>query len=189
MRKLVVLFAAVTIGGGFWPPAAEACWGKYRGRVVREDTGVPIPGAVVVVEWAKSFPILDAPRHLHKIVETVTDAEGRFEITACRGINFNPFLWIVRHQMVVYRAGFVPWPRYYYSPTWQPEMSEILSEAKEEGITVRLREVRTEEDRFTSAEISWLSLAVEPPFKEIPKLIEELNAQRATLGLSPYPQP
>lgn len=190
IRKLLVSCLVVAVCGGLlWLPAAEACWGKYRGTVVREDGGEPIAGAVVVVEWAKSFPILDAPRHLHKIVETVTDAEGRFEITACSGINFNPFLWIVRHQMVVYKAGFVPWPRYYFSPTWQPEMSEILSEAEATGITIRLREVRTKTDRFNSASISALSLAVEPPFQQIPKLIDQLNAQSTALGLPPYPQP
>jgi hypothetical protein len=56
-------------------------WGPFRGRMVDAETGAPIPGAYVMVSWERDRP---NPVHwtqsFYDAQETVTDADGRFEI-------------------------------------------------------------------------------------------------------------
>lgn len=56
-------------------------WGPFRGRMVDVETGAPIPGAHFMVWWERDNP---NPVHwtqsFYDAQETVTDAEGRFEI-------------------------------------------------------------------------------------------------------------
>ena len=56
-------------------------WGPFRGRIVDAETGAPIPGAHFMVSWERDHP---NPVHwtqsFYDAQETVTDADGRFEI-------------------------------------------------------------------------------------------------------------
>ena len=58
-----------------------AQWGPFRGQIVDAETGAPIPGAHFMVMWERDNP---NPVHwtqsFYDAQETVTDAEGRFEI-------------------------------------------------------------------------------------------------------------
>jgi hypothetical protein len=56
-------------------------WGPFRGQIVDAETGAPIPGAHVMVMWERDNP---NPVHwtqsFYDAQETVTEADGRFEI-------------------------------------------------------------------------------------------------------------
>ena len=58
-----------------------AQWGPFRGQIVDADTGAPIPGAHFMVMWERDNP---NPVHwtqtFYDAQETITDADGRFEI-------------------------------------------------------------------------------------------------------------
>jgi hypothetical protein len=69
----------VLIAAGCRSGAAQ--WGPFRGRMVDAGTGAPIAGAHVMVSWERDRP---NPVHwtqgFYDAQETVTDANGRFEI-------------------------------------------------------------------------------------------------------------
>jgi hypothetical protein len=73
----LLLVFLVTAGCRMGP----ALWGPFRGRIVDAETGAPIPGAHFMVMWERDNP---NPVHwtqsFYDAQETVTDAEGRFEI-------------------------------------------------------------------------------------------------------------
>jgi hypothetical protein len=58
--------------------------GGMSGRVVDADTGKPIPGVIVVVNWriVASSPAGDATIGQLHITETITDSKGRYRFSA-----------------------------------------------------------------------------------------------------------
>jgi hypothetical protein len=56
-------------------------WGPFRGRIVDAETGAPISGAHFMVSWERSQPnAVHWTQSFYDAQETITDAEGRFEI-------------------------------------------------------------------------------------------------------------
>lgn len=55
-------------------------WGPFRGHVVDAETGQPIAGAPVMVQWIRDAPSLHSGQRFYDAQEAVTDAEGNFEI-------------------------------------------------------------------------------------------------------------
>lgn len=56
-------------------------WGPFRGQVVDAETGAPIPNANVMVTWLiRRFNPVDSRSEFWDAQETVTDANGGFEI-------------------------------------------------------------------------------------------------------------
>lgn len=73
-----VLVLLLTFGG--WLQGQEQ-WGPFRGRIVDAETGAPIADANVMVTWYAYVPnFADTVSRFYDAKETVTDAEGRFEI-------------------------------------------------------------------------------------------------------------
>jgi hypothetical protein len=58
----------------------EEQWGPFRGRVVDAETGNPIAGAYVTVLWIREPPNFHFTQWFYDAQETVTDANGLFEI-------------------------------------------------------------------------------------------------------------
>ena len=85
---------------------STGCAGYYpdmTGTVVDAETGQPIEGAVVLVEWTKKVGIGDYHTESVKVVEVVTDEKGKFKVT---GI-VKPF--IEPPDMTIYKKGYVAW--------------------------------------------------------------------------------
>ena len=56
-------------------------WGPFHGRMVDADTGAPIAGAHFMVSWDRDRPNpVHWTQEFYDAQETVTDADGRFEI-------------------------------------------------------------------------------------------------------------
>jgi len=74
------------------------------GKVVDSETGEPIEGAVILMEWTK---VKEGIPGLHtepsKVVELLSDKEGKFEVSAVE----NPF--IDPPEVTVYKKGYVCW--------------------------------------------------------------------------------
>ncbi len=74
------------------------------GKVVDNETGQPIEGALVVAQWTKPRGIPGLQHHeLHKIVETITDHEGKFSLTGTSGYLLDP------PEMIIYKEDYIPW--------------------------------------------------------------------------------
>lgn len=76
---LLVLLAAAGCRSG------AGQWGPFYGRMVDAETGAPVAGGHVMVSWERNRP---NPVHwtqsFYDAQETVTDADGRFEIPRLR---------------------------------------------------------------------------------------------------------
>lgn len=79
-------------------------YSDISGKVVDNATGKPIKGAVVVAQWTNTRGIPGMQYHnLHRIVETLTDKEGKFSISGTSGFIINP------PEMIIYKEGYTPW--------------------------------------------------------------------------------
>lgn len=101
-RLLVVLVLTVVLTAG--------CYFPISGRVIDAETDQPIEGAVVLVEWTKTHGIGDHSTESYKVVEVVSDKEGKFELSGC----FGPF--VNEPDVTVYKKGYVAWNNKYIFP-------------------------------------------------------------------------
>lgn len=90
-----------------------ACYGSMTGTVTDAETGKPIEGAVVLVEWTKKKGIGDYHTESVKVVEAVTDKEGKFTVS---GI-LDPF--VDSPDVTVYKKGYVAWSSRWIFPGYE----------------------------------------------------------------------
>jgi hypothetical protein len=90
------------------------CNEEITGIVVDAETGQPIEGAVVLVEWTKTsgLPGLRSTDS-YKVFEALTDKEGKVRID---GIDD---LFVNEPHVSVYRKGYVLWNNRYIFPGWK----------------------------------------------------------------------
>lgn len=94
--SILVLLIAFTTGCSHYS--------DITGRVVDSTTGKPIEGAIVVAQWTETRGIPGLQYHnLHKIVETLTDKEGKFSVSGTFGFLVDP------PEMIIYKDGYLPW--------------------------------------------------------------------------------
>ena len=90
------------------------CDATITGIVVDAETGKPIEGAVILVEWtqAKGLPGMSYTES-YKVVEVVTDKEGKASI---EGVS-SPMVSAPR--VTIYKKGYVAWNNEYIFPDWK----------------------------------------------------------------------
>jgi hypothetical protein len=91
-----------------------SCDGEITGIVVDAETGQPIEGAVILVEWtkAKGVPGMSYTES-YKVVEVVTDKEGKASIA---GVS-SPL--VDAPDVTVYKKGYVAWNNHFIFPDWK----------------------------------------------------------------------
>jgi hypothetical protein len=81
-----------------------SCYAEITGTVVDAETGKPIEGAVVLVEWAKTRGLPGMTYHeTYKVFEALTDKEGRITISGV----FDPL--VDPPDITIYKEGYVTW--------------------------------------------------------------------------------
>ena len=90
------------------------CNEAITGMVVDAETGQPIDGAVILVEWTqtKGLPGMSYTES-YKVVEVVTDKEGKASIDGA----LSPF--IRGPNVTIYKKGYVAWNNHFIFPDWQ----------------------------------------------------------------------
>jgi len=83
------------------------------GTIVDAETGKPIEGAVVLVEWTKQIGIGDYHTESMWVVETATDRAGKFIALG----PFHPFVDPV--DVTVYKKGYVAWNNQFIFPDYK----------------------------------------------------------------------
>lgn len=91
----------------------SGCSAAIRGKVVDAETGEPVEGAVVLAEWTVTKGFGLTYTESYKILETVTDNEGKFRFSRV----YNPFAG--GPTVVIYKKGYVAWRNDYIFPGWK----------------------------------------------------------------------
>jgi hypothetical protein len=162
----------------------------YHGKVVDEETGEPISGAVVTVIWYDSPLIeMDKTRSYQNAQETVTAKDGSFAVWTWPGISFDPFTYVISPpHAVIYKAGYAPLSvRTTYERGYKTY--EQLADDLRTGIIMKLPKLRTKEDLLSFVDLADLSI-IDVPHQKIPQLIRQVNVHRKSVGItSLYPEP
>jgi len=105
IRLISVLVLILTIFG---------CYPEITGTVLDAETGAPIEGAIVFVQWTKTkgLPGLTY-RDIYKIVEVETDKDGKFTISG----TLSPF--VDPPRAVIYKRAYVTWRNDFIFPGWK----------------------------------------------------------------------
>lgn len=81
--------------------------GPYWGRVLDEETGKPIAGAVVAGKWEyEQFYWLSGGTIFADVRETTTGENGLFMLPMARGVQLWPFSRIILDKLYVYKPGY-----------------------------------------------------------------------------------
>lgn len=184
-RWLLLILVLSWAGGYFVNPTHGS--DLYQGRVVDEETGQPLVGAVLTVVWFRS-PIvaLEGGRDFQSAQETVTDNDGKFALIVSPGIDWNPFTYVRKApEILFYHPG--------YEPTWAGWMTRNkfdttlgFAEALKKGLTIKLLKLKTKEELIKFTRITSLT-HVTVRYEHIPRLIQAVNVQKKLVGLKPYP--
>jgi hypothetical protein len=91
-----------------------SCEGTITGIVVDAETGQPIEGAIILVEWtqAKGLPGMSYTES-YKVVEVVTDKEGKTSISGVDNLFVDP------PDITVYKKGYVAWNNHFIFPDYE----------------------------------------------------------------------
>ena len=190
MRPLGFLFLVLIslLGCSATAPGQSDTSGSYHGKVVDAETDGPIEGAVVVVLWYKKPAIsMNGPQDLHKVVEVLTDAEGKFSVDASRGIDWNPGTYVRKEPWIaIFKPGYGPFPRAHVSDR---SIEQIERSLIKEGAILRLPKLKTKNELRKFTEPGDMMIFIIVPYERIPNLIRLINVQRKNLGLPPIGAP
>jgi hypothetical protein len=112
----------------------HARW-TITGQVVDADTGKPIEGAAVAIDWWEPLfgpPGLSATRDL-EIAESVSDAQGYFRVP-----KYSLFGLGKQYRMAVYKQGYVLWSSEKIFPSYEKRRNFSL----ENGMMIPLEQFR-----------------------------------------------
>ena len=108
-RQWWPLVIAVFLGWNIFVPLVIRS-ATYHGKVVDEETGDPLAGAVVTVIWYNS-PIIHManPKNFQNANEVVTQTDGSFSLWTWPGISFNPLTAVMTPPAsIIFKAGYGP---------------------------------------------------------------------------------
>ena len=186
LRPFLFVLATMLCGGGWFLQPTHAA-DLYHGRVVDEETGEPLSGAVLTVIWYTT-PIvsMERTRSFLSAQEALTDGDGKFSLLASPEIDWNPFTTVRKPpQVVIYKPGYAPLAP--ASPAWKQVANfGSIAEALKTGPVIKLPKLKTQEELRTFS--SFYSFAAGVPYEKSPNLVRVVNIQRKMAGLPPYPE-
>ena len=168
IKKIIPLIIILLLSGC----AVSHTYGPYTGTVVEKETGDPINGAVVFLQFY-TFGLFGISQY-EDAVEVMTSQKGEFHVPPVRVISRLPTLFSKWDpgQVIIFKPGYGAYPRHReVSPRFRP--SGTLPE--NQAVTIKLPKLTTREERIDNA-IGNLSLGSGvPPNKSI--LFERLKKE------------
>jgi hypothetical protein len=156
--------------------------GPYRGVVVDDKTGQPLPSAAVIILWQRLDDQIQGLRRLSGTREVFTDEQGEFvhDVRSVEG-RLPPRTFAPR--IVIFRPGYAPLPN---RPQLFPP-GVAAARFAEAGASVRLTPVTDYEDRAEAFNtfIAMLSAAQLFPPTELPETSELIRFELESLGARP----
>lgn len=98
MKTIILIIGLLFLNSG-----CSAYYPDMTGTVVDAETGKPIEGAIVLVEWTKRVGIGDYHTESVKVVEALSDAKGMFHVSGIFNLSVDP------PDVTVYKKGYVAW--------------------------------------------------------------------------------
>ena len=163
LRRFVLLLPMLLVTGGCRSGPEQ--WGPFRGRVVDAETGMPISGAHVMVTWIRESPSLHVSQRFYDAQETVTDADGRFDIP--------------RQTHVM--TAFVNEPGFgYFAPGYLIQSEDVTPPGGRKYVdptVARMRPLETREERCTYR-------PAEPwaPVSRVPRFMDAVQQYNVAIG-------
>ncbi len=108
MKSFGLIIVAFLILGIF-----SGCYATITGTVIDAETGEPIEGAVVFVEWTVTKGLGLTYHEVYKIIEVATDKNGRFTISG----TYNPL--VDPPDILIYKAGYAAWNNKFIFPNYE----------------------------------------------------------------------
>jgi hypothetical protein len=156
--------------------------GPYRGVVVDDTTGQPLPSAAVIILWQRLDDQIKGLRRLSGARETFTNERGEFvhDVASVEG-RLPPTTLAPR--ILIYRPGYAPLPS---RPQLFPPGVTAARFTGTEG-AVRLTPVTDYEDRAEAFNtfIAMLNAAQLFPSTELPETSELIRFELESLGARP----
>jgi hypothetical protein len=159
--------------------------GPYRGTVINEKTGQPVPSAAVVILWQRLDDQIQGLRRLAAAQEAFTNEKGEFvhDVAATEGRlpsrTFAP-------RIIIFRPGYAPFPS---KPQLFPP-GVAASRFIGAGSQVGLVPVSDYEDRAEAFNtfVAMLSASQLFPATELPETSDLIRFELESLGARP-PKP
>jgi hypothetical protein len=171
-HSFLILFVAFIVS----VTAIAHIYGPYTGKVVDLETGAPIEGAAVLMEFrTESFYASGASADA---VETLTDANGEFRISWYLAITFHPLSsWKPDGYVTIFKPGFGAYPGHDDSkPLFMPNGTL----PQNEYVTIMLPRLKTMEERKRN----WLTTP-NIPERKMRNLLKLESEERVNLGFKP----
>jgi hypothetical protein len=158
----------------------------YRGTVVDETTGQPLPSAAVIILWQRLDDQIQGLRRLSAAREVFTNEKGEFvhDVTAVEG-RLPPRTFAPR--VMIFRPGYMPLPS-------QPQLFPPGVPATRfagAGAEVRLSPVRDDEDRAEALNVFIAMLSAAQLFQpaDLPETFELIRFELRSFGAEPLRAP
>jgi hypothetical protein len=105
-RLSLLLIAALNLGGcGYYSP--------INVKVIDAETNQPIEGAVLLAQWTKTYGYGMTADKSFKVVEAVSDKDGKIQVEGSSESGVNP-PWVA-----VYKRGYVGWSNQFIFPDFK----------------------------------------------------------------------
>jgi hypothetical protein len=155
---------------------AEEKWGPFRGKVVDEETGHPIPGAVILMIWYKLvYAVVETKMEFYDAREAVTGPEGTFEIPRLSPPFFT--FRFDRPHWTLFAPGYDLHRVIVTPPTGQRLVDPTV---------IEMRKSRTREERLNA--LSRVDPPTNVPLDKKCLYIEAQNREAKNIGLSVLPE-
>jgi hypothetical protein len=182
---LILMASAVSISAQDEDTLLRPPAGPYRGTVIDERTGRPVPSAAVVILWQRLDDQIQGLRRLAAAQEAFTNEKGEFvhDVAAAEGRlparTFAP-------RIIIFRPGYAPLPS---KPQLFPP-GVPASRFAGSGSQVKLAPVEDYEDRAEAFNtfVAMLSASQLFPATELPETWDLIRFELESLGARP-PRP
>ena len=156
--------------------------GPYRGRIIDAETKAPLPGAVVVALWWRDrvYPFqVNSERYATR--ETAADSDGHF-VMHSRDIEEAAPRRTHKPEFFIFFPGYGSFPSRHSSP--KGFIAELFYGP---GGTVELTRLHRQQDRRNNLSNADPHRFSSTPQSDLPRLMNAVNQERASIGLKPYP--
>lgn len=159
-------------------------YGPYTGKVVDKETGEPIAGAVVFIQFYTEGGLFPGGGVGHYVdaAETLTNQNGEYYLPPLRIITFRiGDLWDDLVYSIVFKPGYGAYPGHRDSSDGRDPKGWLREGTPD---TIRLPQLQTLEERKKN--LGNISFTSDVPYRKWRILFEYRNIENVAVGLTPY---